>query len=55
MYGKNNRILCSAKISQGCKVVAAKWTRQAAGVSGGGTKVRVTERDNLMATNLTRR
>jgi hypothetical protein len=41
MYGKDNRILYSAKFSQGFKVVAAKRTWQAAGVSGGGTKIRV--------------
>jgi hypothetical protein len=32
MYGKGNRILYSAKFSQGFKVVAAKATWQAAGV-----------------------
>jgi hypothetical protein len=41
MYGKDNRILYSAKFSQGFKVVADKRTWQAAGVSGGGTKIRV--------------
>jgi hypothetical protein len=41
MYGKDNQILYSAKLSQGFKVVAAKRTRQAAGVSGGGAKIRV--------------
>ena len=48
--GKNNRILYSPKLSQGSKLVVAKPTRQAAGVSGGGTKVRVTGRGRLMAT-----
>jgi hypothetical protein len=41
MYGKDNRILYSAKLSQGFTVVAPKRTWQAAGVSGGGTKIRV--------------
>src|SRR5713226_8449351 len=41
MYGKDDRILYSAKFSQGFRVVAAKRTWQAAGVSGGGTKIRV--------------
>jgi hypothetical protein len=41
MYGKDNRILYSAKFLQGFKAVAAKGTWQAAGVSGGGAKVRV--------------
>ena len=50
MYGKVNRILYSAKISQSCKVVAAERTRQGAGVFSGGTKVRVTGRGNLMVT-----
>ncbi len=49
MYGKNNRILYTAKFSQGFKVVAAKRTRQGAGVSNGGTKIRVTGRGNPMA------
>ncbi len=42
MYGKDNRILCSAEFSQGFKVVAARRTRQGAGVSIGGSKIRVT-------------
>jgi hypothetical protein len=41
MYGKDNRILYSAKFSQGFKVVAAQRTWQAAGVSGGDTEIRV--------------
>ena len=49
MYGKNNRILYSAKFSQGCEVVAGERTRQAAGVSNGGTKVRMTRRGNPIA------
>jgi hypothetical protein len=42
MYGKDSQILYSAGFSQGFKVVTAKRTWQAAGVSGGGTKIRVT-------------
>jgi len=41
MYGKDNRILYSTKFSQGFEVVAAKGKWQAAGVSGGGAKIRV--------------
>jgi hypothetical protein len=41
MYGKDNRILCSAKLSQDFKVVSAKPTRQGAGVPGGGSKIGV--------------
>ena len=41
MYGKDNRVLYSAKVSQGFKVVAARRTWQAAGVSGRDTKIRV--------------
>ena len=55
MYGKNNRILSSAKFSQGFKVVAAKRTRQGAGVSNGGTTIRVTGRGNPMAKTIVRR
>ena len=46
MYGKNNRILSSPKVSQGFKVVAAKRTRQGAGVSNVGTTICVTGRGN---------
>jgi hypothetical protein len=42
MYGKDNRILYSAKCSQGFKVVAATRTGQAAGVPNGGTTIWVT-------------
>jgi hypothetical protein len=42
MYGKDNRILYSTEFSQGFKVVAAKRTRQGAGISNGGTTIRVT-------------
>jgi hypothetical protein len=52
MYGKDNRILYSAKLSQGFKVVAAERTRQAAGVSGGGPKIRVTARKELREVEL---
>jgi hypothetical protein len=41
VYGKDDQILYSARFSQGFKVVAAKRTWQAAGVSGGDTKIRV--------------
>jgi hypothetical protein len=44
MYGKDNQILCSAKFSQGFKVVAARPAWQVAGISNGGTKIRVTGR-----------
>src|SRR5258706_2705850 len=44
MYGKDNRILCSAEFSQGFKVVAARRTRQAAGGSIGGAENRGTGR-----------
>ena len=40
MYAKDNQILYSAKFSQGFKVVAAKRTWQAAGVSGGGCRLK---------------
>jgi hypothetical protein len=43
MYGKDNRILYSARFSKGFKVVAVKRTRQAAGVSSDGAKIRVTD------------
>jgi len=49
MYGKNNRILYSAKVSQGFKMVAAIRTRQGAGVSNGGKKIRVTGHGTPMA------
>ena len=52
MYGKNSRILYSAKVSQGCEVVAAERSRQAAGVFRGSTKVRMTGRGKPMATAL---
>jgi hypothetical protein len=54
MYGKNNRILYSAKFSQGFKVVAAKRTRQGAGVSNDGTKIRVTGAENPIAKTILR-
>jgi hypothetical protein len=47
MYGKDNRVLYSAKFSQGFKVAAAKRKRQAAGVSSGDPKIRVTARKQL--------
>ena len=48
MYGKDNRVLYSAKFSQGFKV-AARRAWQVAGVSNGDTKIRVTGRGNPMA------
>jgi hypothetical protein len=54
MYGKDNRILYSAKLSQGFKGVAAKHRRQAAGVSSGGPKIRVTWCGNPMAKTIVR-
>jgi len=52
MYGKDNRVLYSAKFSQSFKVVAAKRTRQAAGISSGGPKIRVTARKQLREVEL---
>jgi hypothetical protein len=54
MYGKDNRILYSAKLSQGFKGVAANRTRQAAGVYSGGPKIRVTWCGNPMAKTIVR-
>jgi hypothetical protein len=47
MHGKGNRILYSPTFSQGFEVVADKRTRQGAGVSNGGTTIRVTGRPPL--------
>jgi hypothetical protein len=52
MYGKDNRILYSPKLSQGFKVVAAKRTRQAGGISGGSAKIRMTARKELREVEL---
>src|SRR6267142_1606416 len=41
-YGKDNRVLHTAKLSQGFKVVPPSRTWQGAGISTGGTKIRVT-------------
>jgi hypothetical protein len=41
-YGKDNRILHTAKLSQGFKVVPPSRIWQGAGVSTGGTKIGVT-------------
>jgi hypothetical protein len=49
MYGKDNRILYSAKFSQSFKVVAPERARQGAGVYNSGTKIRVTGRENPLA------
>ena len=40
-YGKDNRVLHTAKLSQGFKVVLPSRTWQAAGISTRGTKIRV--------------
>ena len=49
MYGKDNRVLYSAKFSQSFNVVAARRAWQVAGVSNGDRKIRVTGRGNPMA------
>jgi hypothetical protein len=54
MYGKNNRILYSAKFPQGFKLVAPKRTRQGAGVPNGGTTIRVTGLGNPMPKTIVR-
>jgi hypothetical protein len=41
-YGKDNRVLRTAKLSQGFKVVPPSRTWQGAGISTGGTKIGVT-------------
>jgi hypothetical protein len=41
-YGKDNRVLHTAKLSQGFKVVFSSRTWQGAGISAGGTKIGVT-------------
>ena len=41
-YGKDNRVLHTAKLSQGCKVGSPSRTWQGAGISNGGTKIGVT-------------
>jgi hypothetical protein len=42
MYGKDNRVLHTAKLSQGFKVGPPSRTWQGAGISTGGTKIGVT-------------
>jgi 3-oxoacyl-(acyl-carrier-protein) synthase len=46
MYGQDNQILYSAKFSQGFNVVAARRAWQVAGVSNGGTEIRVIRMGN---------
>ena len=41
-YGKDNRVLHTAKLSQDFKVVSPSQTWQGAGISTGGTKIGVT-------------
>ena len=41
-YGKDSRVLHTAKLSQGFKVVSPSRTWQGAGISTGGTKIGVT-------------
>jgi hypothetical protein len=41
-YGKDNRVLHTARLSQGFKVVPSSRTWQGAGFSTGGTKISVT-------------
>ena len=41
-YGKDNRVLHTAKLSQGFKVVSPSRAWQGAGISTGGTKIGVT-------------
>jgi hypothetical protein len=41
-YGKNNRVLHTAEVLQGFKVVSRSGVWQGAGISGGGTKIGVT-------------
>jgi hypothetical protein len=48
-YGKDNRVLHTAKLSQGFKVVSPRRTWQGAGISTGGTKIGVTVPETRMA------
>jgi hypothetical protein len=41
-YGKDNRVLRTARLSQSFKVVSASLTWQSAGISTGGAKIGVT-------------
>jgi len=51
MYGKDNRVLYSAKFAQGFEVVAANPTWQGAGFSNGGIKIGMTDTVCLHQTN----
>jgi hypothetical protein len=48
-YGKDNRVLHTAKLSQGFKVVSPSRTWQGAGISTGGTTIGVTAPETGMA------
>jgi hypothetical protein len=48
-YGKDNRVLHAAKLSQGFKVVSPSRTWQGAGISTGGTKIGVTDSETRTA------
>jgi hypothetical protein len=48
-YGKDSRVLHTAKLSQGFKVVSPGRTWQGAGISTTGTKIRVTGSEMRMA------
>ena len=48
-YGKDNRVLHTAKLSQGFKVVSPSRTWQGAGISTGGTKIGVSGSETRMA------
>ena|ERR1700732_2044106 len=51
-YGKDNRILYSAKFSQSFEVAPTMPPWQAGGVSGGSAKIRVTARKQLREVEL---
>ena len=48
-YGKDNRVLRTAKLSQAFKVVPPSRTWQGAGISTGGTKIGLTGSETLTA------
>src|ERR1700731_4255715 len=48
-YGKDNRVLHTAKLSQGFKVASPSRTRQGTGISTGRTKIGVTGPERRMA------
>jgi hypothetical protein len=47
MYGKDNRVLHTAKLSQSFKVVPPSRAWQGAGISTGGTKIGVTGSESV--------